>query len=98
MKIKLTFRSEDFRAMDAFIQQAIGAFKAHGCEVFGPIPLPTRASKSSPKADSYLGALAKEHKGSEVHLRALTVDGQPGDIVRVGKALHKPDTIQVEVA
>ena len=98
MKIKLTFRSEDFRAMDSFIQQAIDAFKTVGCEVFGPVPLPTRASKSLPKADSYLGSLIKGRRGSEVHLRALVVDGQPGVLVRVAKALHKPDAVQVEIA
>ena len=74
MKVKLTFRSEDVRALDSFIRDVVTAAQKAGGKVCGPVPLPTRMTDTSPKANSYLGSLVKGKKIG-LHLRALTIEG-----------------------
>jgi ribosomal protein S10 len=97
MKVKLTFRSEDVRALDSFIRDVVTAARKSGGKVCGPVPLPTRMTDTSPKADSYLGSLVKGRKIG-LHLRALTIEGfEAGSLGGMFQALHKPEAIQVEI-
>lgn len=97
--MKITFKSEDPRSMDAFIGEVIAAVKSAGGTVFGPVPLPTRSERASPKSNTYLGALVKKSAFVErFHLRALRVDGMSAKVREALMAMKAPGVVKIEIA
>lgn len=92
--MKITFKSEDPRAMDTFVREVIVTVKKAGGTVFGPIPLPTRFESKSPKANTYLGSLARE---STVHLRALEVKDMTAKVKAALELLKAPGVVKISI-
>lgn len=91
--MRITFKSEDARAMDAFVREVVVAVKETGGSVFGPFPLPTRLTSSTPKSNTYLGSLAK----SAVHLRVLEVSGVTSKVKAALESLKAPGVVGISI-
>lgn len=91
--MRITFKSEDARAMDAFVREVVVAVKESGGGAFGPFPLPTRSTSSAPKSNTYLGSLAK----SAVHLRVLEVSGVTPKVKAALETLKAPGVVGISI-
>ena len=96
--MKITFKSEDPRAMDAFVREVVVTVKEAGGSVFGPIPLPTRCEGKSPKANTYLGSLVKPSALTQrFHLRALAIDGMTPKVKSALEGLKAPGAVAISI-
>ena len=96
--MKILFKSEDPRAMDTFVCEVVTAVKAAGGAVSGPVPLPTRFERKSPKANSYLGSLVKESTFTErLHLRAMEVRELTPKVRTALDALKAPGSVKISI-
>ena len=96
-KLRIKISAYDHKVVDSSCKQIIDTALRQGCEVLGPIPLPTEISKYTVNRSSFVHKDAREQYEMRVHKRLVDIHNLNPKVIDALTNLNLPAGVDVEI-
>lgn len=96
-KIRIRISAYDHKVIDASCKQIIDAVVRQGCELLGPIPLPTEIRKYTVNRSSFVHKDAREQYEMRVHKRLIDILSPNPKVIDALTNLNLPAGVDIEI-
>lgn len=96
-KIRLKFKSYDYRLLDQTVKKIVEELKETGGKVSGPIPLPTKRTLYTVLRSTNINKTSREQFEMRIHKRLIEVKFPTKDTGKVISNFDLPAGIEVEI-
>ncbi|OHA64040.1 MAG: 30S ribosomal protein S10 [Candidatus Wildermuthbacteria bacterium RIFCSPHIGHO2_01_FULL_48_25] len=95
MRIRLA--AYDHKVIDSSCKQIIDTVVREGCDVIGPIPLPTAIKKWTVNRSSFIHKDAREQYEMRVHKRLIDIPNPNARVIESLSSLNLPAGVDIEI-
>ena len=96
-KIRIRISAYDHKVIDASAKQIIDTVVRQGCELLGPIPLPTEIRKYTVNRSSFVHKDAREQYEMRVHKRLIDILNPNPKVIDALTNLNLPAGVDIEI-
>jgi small subunit ribosomal protein S10 len=96
-KIRIRISAYDHKVIDASAKQIIDTVVRQGCELLGPIPLPTEIRKYTVNRSSFIHKDAREQYEMRVHKRLIDILNPNPKVIDALTNLNLPAGVDIEI-
>ena len=96
-KIRIRISAYDHKVIDASAKQIIDTVVRQGCELLGPIPLPTEIRKYTVNRSSFVHKDAREQYEMRVHKRIIDIINPNSKVIDALTNLNLPAGVDIEI-
>ena len=96
-KIRIKISAYDHKVIDASAKQIIDTVVRQGCEMLGPIPLPTEIRKYTVNRSSFVHKDAREQYEMRVHKRIIDILSPTPKVIDALTNLNLPAGVDIEI-
>ena len=96
-KIRIKISAYDHKVIDASAKQIIDTVVRQGCELLGPIPLPTEIRKYTVNRSSFVHKDAREQYEMRVHKRIIDILSPNPKVIDALTNLNLPAGVDIEI-
>ena len=96
-KIRIRISAYDHKVIDASAKQIIDTVVRQGCELLGPIPLPTEIRKYTVNRSSFVHKDAREQYEMRVHKRLIDILSPNPKVIDALTNLNLPAGVDIEI-
>ena len=96
-KLRIKISAYDHKVIDQSSRQIIDAVIRQGCEVVGPIPLPTHIRKYTVNRSSFVHKDAREQFEMRVHRRVIDIPSPNQKVIEALSNLNLPAGVDIEI-
>lgn len=96
-KIRIRISAYDHKVIDASAKQIIDTVVRQGCELLGPIPLPTEIRKYTVNRSSFVHKDAREQYEMRVHKRIIDILDPNPKVIDALTNLNLPAGVDIEI-
>ena len=96
-KLRISLKAYESPILDNSCDKIIGAVKASGLEVVGPVPLPTKIRRYCVLTSPHVNKDAREHFEIRTHKRIIDVYSPNYDVLQNLRSLDISAGVDVEV-
>ncbi len=96
-KLRIRISAYDHKVIDASCKQIIDTVVRQGCELLGPIPLPTEIRKYTVNRSSFIHKDAREQYEMRVHKRLIDILSPNPKVVDALTNLNLPAGVDIEI-
>ncbi len=96
-KLRIRLSAYDHKVIDASCKQIIDTVIREGCEIKGPVPLPTEIKKYTVNRSSFVHKNAREQFEMRVHRRLIDIVNPTPKIIDALTNLSLPAGVDIEV-
>ena len=96
-KIRIRISAYDHKVIDASAKQIIDTVVRQGCELLGPIPLPTEIRKYTVNRSSFVHKDAREQYEMRVHKRIIDILSPNPKVIDALTNLNLPAGVDIEL-
>lgn len=96
-KLRIKIRAYDHKVIDASCRQIIDTALRYGCEIVGPIPLPTEIRKYTVNRSSFVHKDAREQFEMRVHKRLIDIVNPTPKVIDALMNLNLPAGVDIEI-
>ena len=87
----------DHKVIDASCKQIAEAALRQGCQIVGPVPLPTETKKYTVNRSSFVHKNAREQFEMRVHRRLIDILNPTAKVVEAMTNLNLPAGVDIEI-
>lgn len=96
-KIRIKISAYDHKVIDASLKQIIDTVIRYGCDIVGPVPLPTEIRKYTVNRSSFVHKDAREQFEMRVHKRILDILNPNQKVIEALTNLNLPAGVDIEI-
>lgn len=96
-KVRIKLSAYDHKVIDATSRQIIDTVVREGCEVVGPIPLPTEIRKYTVNRSSFIHKDAREQFEMRMHKRLIDIPNPTSKVIDALSSLNLPAGVDIEM-
>lgn len=96
-KLRIRISAYDHKVIDATSKQIVDTVLREGCEVLGPIPLPTEIKKYTVNRSSFVHKDAREQFEMRVHKRLIDIINPNPKVIDALTNLNLPAGVDIEI-
>ncbi|MBI1971357.1 MAG: 30S ribosomal protein S10 [Candidatus Wildermuthbacteria bacterium] len=96
-KLRIKLAAYDHKVIDASCRQIIDTVVREGCEIIGPIPLPTAIRKYTVNRSSFIHKDAREQFEMRVHKRLIDIPNPTPKVIESLSSLNLPAGVDIEI-
>jgi small subunit ribosomal protein S10 len=96
-KLRIRISAYDHKVIDASLKQIIDTALRYGCELVGPVPLPTEIKKYTVNRSSFVHKDAREQYEMRVHKRILDILNPSQKVIEALTSLNLPAGVDIEI-
>lgn len=96
-KIRIRISAYDHKVIDASAKQIIDTVVRQGCELLGPIPLPTEIRKYTVNRSSFIHKDAREQYEMRLHKRLIDILNPNPKVIDALTNLNLPAGVDIEI-
>ncbi|MBI2121371.1 MAG: 30S ribosomal protein S10 [Candidatus Wildermuthbacteria bacterium] len=96
-KIRIKISAYDHKVIDASSKQIIETVLRQGCQLMGPIPLPTEIKKYTVNRSSFVHKDAREQFEIRTHKRLIDILSPNPKVIEALTSLNLPAGVGVEI-
>ena len=96
-KVRIRLAAYDHKVIDASAKQIIDAVVREGCEIVGPVPLPTEIRKYTVNRSSFIHKDAREQFETRVHKRLIDILNPTQKVIESLSGLNMPAGVDIEI-
>ena len=96
-KLRIKISAYDHKVIDASSKQIIDTVLRFGCEIVGPVPLPTEIKKYTVNRSSFVHKDAREQFEMRVHKRIIDILSPNPKVIEALTNLNLPAGVDIEI-
>ena len=96
-KVRIRLAAYDHKIIDASAKQIIDVVLRGGCEIIGPVPLPTEIRKYTVNRSSFVHKDAREQFETRVHKRLIDILNPTQKVIESLSSLNMPAGVDIEI-
>lgn len=96
-KLRIRLAAYDHKVIDSSCKQIIDTVVREGCDVVGPIPLPTSIKKWTVNRSSFIHKDAREQYEMRVHKRLIDIPNPNARVIESLSSLNLPAGVDIEI-
>lgn len=96
-KLRIRLGAYDHKVIDASSKQIIDTVVREGCEIIGPIPLPTEIRKYTVNRSSFIHKDAREQFEMRIHKRLIDIPNPTSKVIDALTNLNLPAGVDIEI-
>ncbi|MBI4138301.1 MAG: 30S ribosomal protein S10 [Candidatus Wildermuthbacteria bacterium] len=96
-RIRIKISAYDHKVIDASCRQIIDTALRHGCQLVGPVPLPTEIRKYTVNRSSFVHKDAREQYEMRSHKRILDILSPNPKVIESLTSLNLPAGVDIEI-
>lgn len=96
-RIRIKISAYDHKVIDASCRQIIDTVLRHGCQLVGPVPLPTEFKKYTVNRSSFVHKDAREQYEMRSHKRILDILSPNPKVIEALTSLNLPAGVDIEM-
>ena len=96
-KIRIRIGAYDHKVIDASCKQIIDTVVREGCEIVGPVPLPTEIKKYTVNRSSFVHKDAREQFEMRIHKRLIDISNPTQKVMEALTSLNLPAGVDIEI-
>ena len=96
-KLRIKISAYDHKVVDASCKQIIDTVIRHGCELVGPVPLPTSIKKYTVNRSSFVHKDAREQYEMRTHKRLIDILDPNPKMIDALTSLNLPAGVDIEI-
>jgi len=96
-KLRIRLAAYDHKVIDSSCKQIIDTVVREGCDVIGPIPLPTAIKKWTVNRSSFIHKDAREQYEMRVHKRLIDIPNPNARVIESLSSLNLPAGVDIEI-
>ena len=96
-KLRIKISAYDHKVIDASCKQIIDTVLRQGCELVGPVPLPTAIKKYTVNRSSFVHKDAREQFEMRTHKRLLDILNPNPKVIDALTSLNLPAGVDIEI-
>lgn len=96
-KLRIRLGAYDHKVIDASCKQIIDTVVREGCEIVGPVPLPTEIRKYTVNRSSFIHKDAREQFEMRVHKRFIDILSPTQKVIEALTNLNLPAGVDIEI-
>ncbi|MBI2644121.1 MAG: 30S ribosomal protein S10 [Candidatus Wildermuthbacteria bacterium] len=96
-KLRIKISAYDHKVIDASARQIVDAIIRQGCQVLGPIPLPTIIRKYTVQRSSFVHKDAREQFEMRIHRRVIDIPNPNQKVIEALSSLNLPAGVDIEI-
>ncbi len=96
-KLRIRLGAYDHKVIDASCKQIIDTVLREGCEIIGPVPLPTEIKKYTVNRSSFVHKDAREQFEMRVHKRLIDILSPTQKVIEALTSLNLPAGVDIEI-
>lgn len=96
-ELRIKVSSYDHKILDATVKKIVATVKASGCEIKGPIPLPTKREIFTILRSPHVNKSSREQFERKTHKRVLVIVNSNSDTLAKLKTFIAPASVAIKV-
>lgn len=96
-RLRIRLGAYDHKVIDASCRQIIDTVVREGCEIVGPVPLPTEIKKYTVNRSSFVHKDAREQFEMRVHKRIIEILNPTAKVIEALTNLNLPAGVDIEI-
>ena len=96
-KLRIRLGAYDHKVIDASCKQIIDTVVREGCEIIGPVPLPTEIKKYTVNRSSFVHKDAREQFEMRIHKRLIDIVSPTQKVIEALTSLNLPAGVDIEI-
>ena len=96
-KLRIKINAYDHKVIDASAKQIIDTVVRQGCDVIGPVPLPTSIKKYTVNRSPFVHKDAREQFEMRVHKRLIDIQNPNPKVIDALMNLNLPAGVDIEI-
>jgi small subunit ribosomal protein S10 len=96
-KLRIKINAYDHKVIDASAKQIIDTVIRQGCDVVGPVPLPTNIKKYTVNRSPFVHKDAREQFEMRVHKRLIDIQNPNPKVIDALMNLNLPAGVDIEI-
>lgn len=96
-KLRIRLAAYDHKVIDSSCKQIIDTVVREGCDIIGPIPLPTAIKKWTVNRSSFIHKDAREQYEMRVHKRLIDIPNPNAKVIESLSSLNLPAGVDIEI-
>ena len=96
-KLRIRLAAYDHKVIDSSCKQIIDTVVREGCDIIGPIPLPTEIRKWTVNRASFIHKDAREQYEMRVHKRLIDIPNPNAKVIESLSSLNLPSGVDIEI-
>ncbi|MBI1984482.1 MAG: 30S ribosomal protein S10 [Candidatus Wildermuthbacteria bacterium] len=96
-KLRIRLGAYDHKVIDTSCKQIIDTVVREGCEIVGPVPLPTEIRKYTVNRSSFIHKDAREQFEMRVHKRLIDILNPTQKVIEALTSLNLPAGVDIEI-
>ena len=96
-KLRIKINAYDHKVIDASAKQIIDTVIRQGCDVVGPVPLPTSIKKYTVNRSPFVHKDAREQFEMRVHKRLIDIQNPNPKVIDALMNLNLPAGVDIEI-
>ena len=96
-KLRIRLAAYDHKVIDSSCKQIIDTVIRHGCELVGPVPLPTAIKKYTVNRSSFVHKDAREQYEMRTHKRLIDILDPSPKMIDALTSLNLPAGVDIEI-
>ena len=96
-KLRIKISAYDHKVIDASLKQIIDTALRYGCQLVGPVPLPTEIRKYTVNRSSFVHKDAREQYEMRLHKRILDILDPSQKVIEALTSLNLPAGVDIEI-
>ena len=96
-KLRIKINAYDHKVIDASAKQIIDTVVRQGCDVIGPVPLPTSIKKYTVNRSPFVHKDAREQFEMRVHKRLIDIQNPNPKVIDALMSLNLPAGVDIEI-
>lgn len=96
-RLRIKISAYDHKVIDTSARQIMEAALRQGCDMVGPVPLPTKIRKYTVNRSSFIDKDSREQYEMRVHRRLIDVLSPSQKVIEALASLNLPAGVDVEI-
>lgn len=96
-KVRIRLAAYDHKVIDTCARQIIDVVLREGCEIVGPVPLPTEIRKYTVNRSSFVHKDAREQFETRMHKRLIDILNPTPKVIDALGSLNLPAGVDIEI-
>lgn len=96
-RIRIKVRAYDHKLIDQSVKQIVEIVDRYGCDICGPVPLPTQIHKYTVNRSSFVHKDSREQFEMRIHKRLIDILNPTAKVIDALTNLNLPAGIDVEI-